>query len=90
MHSQKQSSPQAREAIQAYLANGGQITRVPPSTHGECVRRKGIQYGAKDPERVKNETFANAEEEKRRREWINEQGGLKLVRELGVKPPWED
>jgi hypothetical protein len=89
MHSLKQRNPAADNAIQAYLASGGSITRVSPSVHGTCERRKGIQFGGKDPQQVRAETEAAAAEEERRRNWVNSVGGSKLARELGVTPPWE-
>jgi hypothetical protein len=89
MHSLKVRNPATESAIQAYLSSGGTIQRFPPTVHGTCERRKGIQFGGKDPQLVRQETEEAAAEEARRREWVNGHGGMKLVREQGITPPWE-
>jgi hypothetical protein len=83
----KKVDPATQAAIQAFLENGGQITKVPMSCHGACERRKGIQFRGKDPELVRQETHQAAEMEARRREWINSHGGLKMVRECNIEIP---
>jgi hypothetical protein len=83
----KKVDPATQAAIQAFLENGGQITKVPMSCHGACERRKGIQFRGKDPELVRQETHQAAEMAQRRREWIDSHGGLKMVRECGIAIP---
>lgn len=62
----KKVDPSMNTAIQNYFERGGAIAVYPPSTHGTCERRKGIQFGnGGTPKRQTMEEAVDADMQRR-------------------------